>query len=71
MDVPDPSSPEFSESRAAIIIAVGSVCVTLCCVAAGLRFYVRGFLIRKIGLDDWALLWSVVSSPAPVSCLGC
>ena len=60
LDIPDPSSPEFSESRGHLLAITASVCIVVATVFAALRFYVRKVLIRKVGIDDWAFLVSAV-----------
>lgn len=71
LNVPDPSSPQFSQSRVYIPMTVACICIATCLVFASLRFYVRWFLIRKVSADDWALLWSVVRSPLAGSLMPC
>lgn len=65
MNVPipyyDPNEDQYKQRNAIIIICVIFSLMTI--VAISLRFYVRGFIIKQFGLDDWVCLWSAVSSP--------
>ena len=43
------------------LLTVAILFVTLALIAFGLRVYVRAFLIRKWGLDDWLISCAIVS----------
>lgn len=42
-------------------IVTASILLVLATVALGLRIYVRGYMLRAFGLDDWLLIIAYVS----------
>jgi hypothetical protein len=55
--------PNAHESMAGSLIAYAIVFVLMDMVIVALRFYVRLRVIRRVGLDDWALAATLVRSP--------
>ncbi|KAK4200210.1 hypothetical protein QBC40DRAFT_73030 [Triangularia verruculosa] len=53
---PEGLAPEMYESRAGVVIAVVTVCLSIATTAVGLRAYSRATLIRQFGMDDWAAI---------------
>ena len=45
-----------SELKAIPMLAVAVVCLSLSWIVVSLRIYVRGFMIRSFGWDDWLML---------------
>lgn len=58
---PTPVLPEASTVTPKTIIAVGAVLPALAATAVGLRFYVRIARRTSVGLDDYLILFALVS----------
>lgn len=66
-------SPNAYDSMTGTLISYAVVFVLMDMVVVALRFYVRVRVIRKVGLDDWALAATLVRSPvaqSPPMCKG-
>lgn len=55
----------INESNAAAIVAGLSVLTAITLTVVCLRFYVRVFVIKVVGSDDWWMLVAMVSIPPP------
>ncbi|CZR60262.1 uncharacterized protein PAC_10158 [Phialocephala subalpina] len=64
MDRPQPDDlpPNAYENRAGMTVAIISACLFVSTVVVSLRFYVRLVIIRKFGVDDWALAVVLVTT---------
>ena len=49
-----------TEDRAPLILAVLITGTAIATIIVALRFWVRGYILRKVGPDDWVVLASLV-----------
>lgn len=57
------ASPEVNATSQWRTILAVCICLTvIMTVTVGLRGYVRGIMLKTIGYDDWAILFSAVST---------
>lgn len=50
------------DNRSGVVVAVASTLIPLAALVVALRFYARHHLDRWVGIDDWAVLISLVRS---------
>ena len=55
------SSHDGHPNRGLLLQAVAIACLAVAWLGVSLRFYVRHKIVRKIALDDWLFLGSLVS----------
>jgi len=58
----DDNGAEGLPGPAKEVIASAVAIVALAAIVVGLRTYCRGFLLRRVGKDDWAIIVSLVGS---------
>jgi len=59
----DPSAvPTLSELKSYEMLAISAVFLALSAVTVILRVYVRGWMIRSFGWDDWLMMVTWVSA---------
>ncbi|KFA70258.1 hypothetical protein S40285_07899 [Stachybotrys chlorohalonatus IBT 40285] len=56
------------ENRGPELQAVGITLLTVAATAALLRFYVRAFIVRNFGVDDWCMVLAIISFTLFVTC---
>lgn len=62
--LPMSSLPQDDRSHIAVYVVVSVVPVTALVVSV--RFYTRWAVVKSFGIDDWAIMASMVRSPPPV-----
>jgi hypothetical protein len=59
---PPPPGLDPNESRAGVIIGVVCFVLAVASTALALRIYTRGFLLKKLGPDDYIACFAYVSA---------
>ncbi|CCF45688.1 hypothetical protein CH063_03675 [Colletotrichum higginsianum] len=59
MDLPQPSLEELSRDRSPIVVGVVSMCLIISTAILALRLWTRYYIVKKIGVDDYAAAFSL------------
>ncbi|GJD00751.1 hypothetical protein ColKHC_09576 [Colletotrichum higginsianum] len=59
MDLPQPSLEELSRDRSPIVVGVVSMCLIVSTAILALRLWTRYYIVKKIGVDDYAAAFSL------------
>lgn len=60
MDLPQLSLEELSRDRSPIVVGVVSMCLIISTAILALRLWTRYYIVKKIGVDDYAATFSLV-----------